>query len=661
MPSGRSYSSATSQTTLTADPGTGGTSLAVVDSTKFTALDGKFPWGATINLGRVDQEVVTVTARPDGTHLTVLRGQDGTAAVAHAIGATVDHAVSARDFTEVTQQPDSWQALGHSYFQIAGGTFYQSGRADSIFRSAMDIEFTNWRNRAVNGAMLLAEGRAQGGWARCMQEVVRPQRTAPYLTDGGSTVICFGINDIGKVGGSTQAQIRTMFENALRAVISRCRSAVFYDNAFSVGTRTTYGAGFASLAAQTEYSSSASTLRQATSTTTATITLTLPSDYAGETVAVQFIAAPSTAGGTVTFSGTAGVTGTLTTLSVIPSGAGTHVPVVRRITGLTSANASQTIIMTATSVTTSMLFDGWWLESNFPPPVLVCNCPRVLSAGYAIYANTIGDTDVASLNTSIANIVAEFTDGMVQLADIDTVINKDTLSFAPDGLHPNELGASKIADTLLNAVRRLTPATSTNPTQSMNPSSPRAGVQRKPRLSTFYYSVEASESYVTANPVAQQMWAAPYVVTEGRESYNGLATRLANGGSVAGTIRWGIYDDVDWIGYPQNLITEPTSGAALSLGTTPGIVTGSLNWVPDPGLYWICYKQITQGTDQGVECLQGPDRWGIMPQLSATTLANLATPIAWVLGSQGAGALPSRFPLNAGIDFVFPKMALKRV
>lgn len=660
MPGGRSYSSATSQTTLTADPGSGGTSLAVVDSTKFSALDARFPYGATINLGRTDQEVVTVTARPDGTHLTVVRGQDGTTAVAHAIGATVDHAASGRDFAQTTQQPDSWQGLGHSYFQIAGGTFYQSGRADAIFLRALDVELTNWRNRAVNGAMLIAEGRAQGGWTRAMQEGGRPQRTAPYVSDGGATAICWGINDIGKVGGSTQAQIRVMYEHALRAVISRCRSAVYYDNAFSVGTRTTYGTGFASLAAQTEFSSSASTLRQATTTTSATITLTLPADYAGETVVTQFIAAPSTAGGTVTYSGTAGVTGTLTTLSVVPSGGGTHVPVVRRITGLTSANAGQSIIMTATSVTTSMLFDGWWLESKYPPPVLVCNCARVLAAGYAIYANVIGDTDVASLNTSISNIVAEF-DQMVRLADIDTALGKDPLNFSTDGLHPNEVGAAMIADTLKNALSVLVPVIESFPTLNMNPSSPRASAQRKPRLSTFYYSVEASESWITANPPAQQMWAAPFVVTEGRESYNGLATRLAAGGSSAGTIRWGVYDDVDWIGYPQNLITEPTSGAALSLGTAAGIVTGSLTWVPDPGLYWICYKQITQGTNQAIACVEGPDRWGIMPQLDPTTLAQLNTPIAWVLGGQGAGALPSRYPPGASVDFVFPLMALKRV
>lgn len=100
MAQNRFYSSATRRTTTTADPGTLGTTLTVVDSTVFSSLDGQFPWTGLINWGQTDQEVVNVTARPTNTTLTIVRSQDGTAASAHAIGATVDHGVSARDFTE---------------------------------------------------------------------------------------------------------------------------------------------------------------------------------------------------------------------------------------------------------------------------------------------------------------------------------------------------------------------------------------------------------------------------------------------------------------------------------------------------------------------------------------------------------------------------------
>src|SRR5258707_15841292 len=107
MAGGRSNSSNTKRTTTTADPGTQGASLTVVDSTVFASLDGLFPWTALLNWGLTDQEIITVTARPDSTHLTIQRGQDGTSGVAHAAGATADPGISARDFTPDTA-PGRW-------------------------------------------------------------------------------------------------------------------------------------------------------------------------------------------------------------------------------------------------------------------------------------------------------------------------------------------------------------------------------------------------------------------------------------------------------------------------------------------------------------------------------------------------------------------------
>jgi lysophospholipase L1-like esterase len=667
MAGGRSYSSLTKRTTTTVDPGTSGTTLTVVDSTAFSSLDGKFPWAALINWGLTDQEIVNVTGRPSSTTLTVIRAQDGTTGQAHPVGATVDHGVSGRDFSQSPRLPDFWNAFGHSYFAYAFGTFYQSGRADSLFRSAMDIEYTNWRNRAVNGSRLIAEGRANGGWTRVMQELVRPQRNAPYAPDGGAYVLCFGINDIGSIPGSTQAQIQSMYQQVLRSVISRCRSAVVYDNGYSVGTRTTYGAGFTALTAQTDWSSSAGTLRRATTTTSATITLTIPSDYAGEDIAVQFIAEPGTAGGSFTRSGTAGITGTFSTLGVVPTSAATHIPVVDRITTLTSANAGQTIIYTLSSVTTQVLFDSWWLEANTAPPVLVLNTARLAAGGtgYSGYSNVIGDTDVTNLNTAIAPVIAEF-DQMVRLCDMDSTLNRDPLLFASDGLHPNELGGARIADALLNGISVLVSTFEAYPAMNMNSSSPRAGVLRRPQNSGLYYSTPAQEPITTITPVAQDLYAAPFPITEGRVQYSRAATRLAAGGTVAGTIRWGIYDDVDGKGYPQCLVAEigNVGGGAFSLGTTAGIVatptsgTGSIFWVLDPGLYWICMKIITPGTGQALECLTGPDQLGIMPQLNPGDLSSLTTPIGYVIGGQGTGALPSVWPSGGFVVGAFPKMGL---
>lgn len=100
MAQNRFYSSLTKRTTTTVDPGTSGTTLTVVDTTSFSVLDLTFPYTVLINWGVSDQEIVTVTARPTSTTFTIIRGQDGTTGQTHAVGATVDHGVSARDFNE---------------------------------------------------------------------------------------------------------------------------------------------------------------------------------------------------------------------------------------------------------------------------------------------------------------------------------------------------------------------------------------------------------------------------------------------------------------------------------------------------------------------------------------------------------------------------------
>lgn len=670
MSGGRSYA-IIAPTTLTADPGTSGTSLAVTSSAGFSTLDSWLTLGYTYTLliswGQNDQEVVTVTARPDNTHFTVVRGQNGTAGQAHAIGSAVFHGVSPRDFSDQNGSPDFWSTFGHSYFQYVFGSFYQYGRADSLFRARLDVEYTNWRNYAVNGSRLIQEGRAGGGWTRVMQELERPQRTTyPYAPDGGAYAFCIGINDIGSIPGSTQAQIRAMFCECLRASISRCRGSVYFDNTYTGATRTTYGAGFTALSSGVQnFSSNGGTLRQATSTTNATITLTLPSDYAGETVSVQFIAiASATAGGTFTISGTAGTTGTFTTIGMVPSGAGTHVPMVKRFTNLTSANAGQTIIFTATTVTTQVLYDSWWLETLTPQPVLWCNTARLVGTGYSGYANVIGDSDVVALNAAIVPVLAEF-DGMVQYCDIDAAMNKTVALFGTDGLHPNEAGAARIVDALFLGVQKCTVVNPQFPTQDINVPAPRAGVVRKPRISGLYYGTEAAEPVIGYVPVAGDLFATPFLITEGKEQYNRIAFRLMNGGAAtAATIRYGVYDDPRWKGYPDCLISEPTSGGAFSLGTAAGIVqipVATIFWTMDPGLYWLVTLMVTAGNGQVMECITGPDTYGIVPQLNPGTLANTDTPVGWVIGGQSTSALPPVFPSSAFVTKSAPKMAVQVV
>lgn len=92
----RYYSSIAQRTTLTSSISNSATSIIVNSVVGYPST---FPYTLIIDQYATDQEVVEVTART-GTTLTVVRGVDGTTAVAHDAGSTVNHGVSARDYDE---------------------------------------------------------------------------------------------------------------------------------------------------------------------------------------------------------------------------------------------------------------------------------------------------------------------------------------------------------------------------------------------------------------------------------------------------------------------------------------------------------------------------------------------------------------------------------
>lgn len=559
------------------------------------------------------------------------------------------------------QLPSYWKAFGHSYIQYSFGTADQTGRLDGLFTSALDIERgVNWANYAVNGAQLIVQGVRQGGYARIFDRLQGMHQVGgPYAPDSGATLLCFGINDIGFTGNT--AQIRTAFQHALRSVISRCRMSAYYRSDYQVGVRTTYGAGFTQQTA-TDYCTG-NTTRRASSTTSATITMTLPADYKGEPVSMCFAGTTPNVGGTVTFSGTAGVTGTLITGNIMPSASFSHTAMVKRVTGLTSANAGQTIIATVTALdpSGSVEFDGWWLESNNAGPVIVCNIAKLTATGYAVYGSWTGteaqkDADVDNFNADLRSVVSEF-DSMVQIADLDSALAKDASLFF-DGLHANENGAAKCADALLDAQRRFAPTTALGVTANFNPPSPRSASLKQTRVSGRWYTYSRATGAAPAAVVPtvnQSMLAFPFVVTGGRERYNRLLMRTGSTpGGTAGQFRWGLYDDPGWTGYPQCLFEEPTSGAALSTGTAAGINimsptsgTGSIAWPLDPGLYWLTFKWTVLPVTLTIQIAPAaPDAWNVMPMLDATP-AYVPNPVCWELTAQGAGAFPTVFPTGA--------------
>jgi hypothetical protein len=296
--------------------------------------------------------------------------------------------------------PFYWSFYGHSYWQGNFGAHSPAGRADSIMRSLFGMEqVSQTKNHAVLGAKLTWTGNSQGGWVRLMQNE-RGNTITPSYPDvamDGAFFLGWGINDVGGNGNTTQ--LNNAYQMALRAVISRCRCSRTWggtDAAF------TAGASFVNQSFTWE-TAPGNNYYSATVTTTATLSWTIPADYKGGVITFLFLAQPGVKGATFTYGGTAGITGTTSTSNITPAGfTGGRVPVVRRITTLTSANAGQTITIAATAIDSGGTADfaGAWIESPWPPPVLVANAPRLNALGYLNYQGTYASSLNATAVTS---------------------------------------------------------------------------------------------------------------------------------------------------------------------------------------------------------------------------------------------------------------------
>lgn len=590
--------------------------------------------------------------------------------------------------------PDFWNIYGHSWFQFqTGPSGDQTGRVDALFRSAMDIEYNNWRNFAFSGARVCANGRNLAGWTRVVAYRGLTSRStasspygAPYAPDGGASVLCWGINDMGQYGGQNAA-CRNTIVDTLRAVISRCRASIVIEDS---NAAFAYGAGWTNLASGADLCSGG-TVRQCTTTTAATITFTIPSNYQGEIISFFFLRRPGTTGGTVTWSGTA-LSGHPDNATTFATGGGgqsstEHSYHVKRFKGLTSANAGQTIIATTTALdvtTPALFFDCAVLESKTPPPVLVCDVAKAYTTGTsgsgtgyfnAFYnawssGRTEGqmDGDVDALNAGIYAMVQEF-DGMVQVAYCDQALNpggvKDPLKTS-DGIHPNEYGAGAIVDALVDARNRLTPpSTAWGNTLSFNGPAPRSAALRRPRLVNYWHGPDYDQlTYSTYTPVAGHMFALPFNITEARDVYMNIGLEVTTAGTTQTTIRWALYDDVTQMGYPQQQIIgmDPTSGGAFSLTNSTGLKQSSnfnsgFGFVADPGLVWMVIKIETVGTSQVLRGMTGQSTY--LPTRGTAGTGN-ALNAGWQLTGQSTGVLPSSFPTGATLGTTVPLLQMLR-
>jgi len=97
MPSpSRYYSSTAAKTTLAVAIDAVSASIQLATA---SGLPSQYPFTLILEKDTANEEIINVTGLV-GTNYTITRGQDGSTAKAHNIGAIVEHGVSARDFTE---------------------------------------------------------------------------------------------------------------------------------------------------------------------------------------------------------------------------------------------------------------------------------------------------------------------------------------------------------------------------------------------------------------------------------------------------------------------------------------------------------------------------------------------------------------------------------
>ena len=122
----RVYSSISQDTTLTA----GGISAVATSMTVATGTGASLMGGITLTAGdiftvaidpdTVNEEIVYITAQTGDT-FTITRGQAGSAAVAHAAGATIQHVLSSSDLNWFNNMIQSASSIGSTPV-IDGGT-----------------------------------------------------------------------------------------------------------------------------------------------------------------------------------------------------------------------------------------------------------------------------------------------------------------------------------------------------------------------------------------------------------------------------------------------------------------------------------------------------------------------------------------------------------
>lgn len=175
----RYYSSTAARTTLASGVNNSTTTFSVAAVSGWPT---SFPYTLVIDQDTINEEIVEVTNR-SGTTLTVVRGVDGTVAVAHDAGAAVNHGVSARDFNE----PNLHVNTPVEHVEIVTSSTRPSSPSEGqiIYETDTNLYF-GWNGSAWTG---IGGGASGGGTDKLFWEngqSVTANYTIPSSTNAGT-------------------------------------------------------------------------------------------------------------------------------------------------------------------------------------------------------------------------------------------------------------------------------------------------------------------------------------------------------------------------------------------------------------------------------------------------------------------------------------------
>ncbi|ANH49272.1 tail fiber protein [Freshwater phage uvFW-CGR-AMD-COM-C403] len=270
MPSpSRYYSSTAAKTTLSVAIDSASTSLQIATA---SGLPSQYPFTLILEKDTANEEIVNVTALV-GTAYTIARGQDGTTAKAHNIGAIIEHGVSARDFTE--SRAHEVASTAHNVTGDVVGT----GGAQTLTSKTLT-------SPAINGGTITTATHAGGTLSGAFTSTA----TITGGTITGATIT--GLSSAGMVDSSATPKnyVDSILGSAVAASTSAASAAT---SATAAATSAASASASASAAATSAASALASQTAAATSASSALTSQTAAATSAASALTSQTAAATS--------------------------------------------------------------------------------------------------------------------------------------------------------------------------------------------------------------------------------------------------------------------------------------------------------------------------------------------------------------------------------